>query len=77
MASAGRGSSVQLYGNLVGLGAALATFAVLAVSYVFFVKKEFIRSDYLVGFMILNGCVFIYLVGYVLYVNDRSIVASS
>jgi hypothetical protein len=68
--------SVQLYGNLVGLGAALATFAVLVVSYVFFVKKQFLRSDYLVGLILLNGCIFIYLIGYSLYVNDRSIVGS-
>lgn len=70
------GGSIHLYGNLVGLVAALATFAILAVSYVFFMKKDYIRSDFLVLFMIANAVLFIFLVGFVLYTEDRSIRAS-
>jgi len=70
------GASIQLFGNLVGLGVALATFAILAVSYVFFTKKDYMRSDYLVIFMIVNAVLFIFLVSSALYTEDRSIRAS-
>ena len=71
------GASIHLAGNLVGLGAALATFAILAVSYVFIMKKDYMRSDYIVIFMILNAVVFTFLMGFVIYTEDRSIRASS
>jgi len=70
------GASIHLFGNLVGLGAALATFAILAVSYVFFMKKDYMRSDYLVIFMIVNAVLFTFLVGFTIYTEDRSIRAS-
>ena len=70
------GASIHLTGNLVGLGAALATFAILAVSYVFFMKKDYMRSDYLVVFMIVNAVLFTFLMGFTIYTEDRSIRAS-
>ena len=47
-------ASVQLYSDLVGLGAGLAVFAILAVSWFFFVQKRPMRSDFLVVLVLLN-----------------------
>jgi hypothetical protein len=48
------GTSAQLYSDLAGLGAGLAVFALLAVSWVFFVQKRPMRSDVLVALVLLN-----------------------
>lgn len=48
------GASVQLYSDLVGLGAGLAVFAILAVSWFFFVQKRPMRSDFLVILALVN-----------------------
>ena len=71
---AGVTSSVQLYSNLAGLGAALATFAALSIGYVFLIKKQPICSEYLVWFFILNACIFVFLLTAVVYYQERSIV---
>ena len=47
-------ASVQLYSDLVGLGAGLAVFAILAVSWFFFVQKRTMRSDFLVVLVLIN-----------------------
>jgi len=70
------GSTVQLYGNLVGLVSALVAFVVLVVSYVYFTKKELIRGDYLAGLMIVNGIILTFLVSFLVYVETRSIFAT-
>jgi hypothetical protein len=71
---AGGASGVQLYSNLVGLGAALATFAALSIGYVFLIKKQPICSEHLVWFFILNACIFVFLLTSVVYYQERSIV---
>ena len=48
------GASVQLYSDLVGLGAGLAVFAILAVSWFLFVQKRPMRSDFLVILVLVN-----------------------
>jgi len=67
--------SAELYGNLFGLGAALATFAVLFVSYLVFMQKIQIRTEFIIFFMIINLCIFVFLITYVKYVETNSIVA--
>ena len=47
-------ASVQLYSDLVGLGAGLAVFAILAISWFLFVQKRPMRSDFLVILVLLN-----------------------
>jgi hypothetical protein len=47
-------ASVQLYSDLVGLGAGLAVFAILAVSWFLFVQKRPMRSDFLVVLVLVN-----------------------
>uniref|UniRef100_A0A6C0HKK8 Uncharacterized protein n=1 Tax=viral metagenome TaxID=1070528 RepID=A0A6C0HKK8_9ZZZZ len=54
MAASGGGASVQLYADLVGLGAGLAVFAILAVSWFVFVQKRPMRSDFLVVLVLIN-----------------------
>ena len=51
---AASGASVQLYSDLVGLGAGLAVFAILAVSWFLFVQKRPMRSDFLVVLVLVN-----------------------
>jgi hypothetical protein len=48
------GASVQLYSDLVGLGAGLAVFAILASSWFLFVQKRPMRSDFLVVLVLVN-----------------------
>jgi len=67
--------SVELYGNLIALGAALGTFAVLFVSYLIFMQKIQIRTDFIIIFMIVNVCIFVFLITFIKYVETNSIVA--
>ena len=48
------GASAQLSSDLVGLGAGLGMFALLAVSWFFFAQKRPMRSDLLVALVLLN-----------------------
>jgi len=70
------GGSTKLYGNLIGLGAALATFAVLVISYVLFVKKIAIPSSYFAVFLIVNVCLLVFLVTFIVYFQTNSVFAS-
>ena len=70
------GGSTKLYGNLIGLGAALGTFAVLTVSYMLFVKKIAISSTYFAIFLILNVCLLVFLVTFIVYFQTNSVFAS-
>ena len=54
MAANGGGASVQLYSDLIGLGAGLAVFAILAISWFLFVQKRPMRSDFLVVLVLIN-----------------------
>ena len=67
--------NVELYGNLIALGAALGTFAVLFVSYLIFMQKIQIRTEFMIMFLITNVCIFVFLITYITYVETNSIVA--
>lgn len=67
------GLSVQAYANIGALVAALVGFVVLAVSYVFWTQKSYIRSDYLVIFVIVNLCVWIGALVFYYYKSDNEI----
>jgi hypothetical protein len=67
------GLSVQAYANIGALVAALAGFVVLAVSYVFWTQKSYIRSDYLVIFVIINFCVWVGALVFYYYKTDNEI----
>jgi hypothetical protein len=67
------GLSVGAYANIGALVAALVGFATLAVSYVFYMKKTYIRSDYLVIFVIVNICIAIFLAVFYYYKSDHEI----
>jgi hypothetical protein len=67
------GLSVQAYANIGALVAALAGFVVLAVSYVFWTQKSYIRSDYLVIFVIVNVCIWIGALVFYYYKSDHEI----
>jgi hypothetical protein len=70
------GGSTKLYGNLVGLGAALATFAVLVISYILFMKKISIPSSYFAVFLIVNVCLLMFLVTFIVYFQTNSVFAN-
>jgi hypothetical protein len=65
------GLSVQAYANIGALVAALAGFVVLAVSYVFWTQKSYIRSDYLVIFVIVNFCIWVGALVFYYYKTDK------
>lgn len=65
--------SVQAYANLVALFVAFVAFAILVVSYVFFGQKSYIRSDYLVVFIILNIVIAVFFGVYLYYKTDNEI----
>jgi hypothetical protein len=67
------GLSVQAYANIGALVAALAGFVVLAVSYVFWTQKSYIRSDYLVIFVIINFCIWVGALVFYYYKTDHEI----
>ena len=67
------GLSVQAYANIGALVAALAGFVVLAVSYVFWTQKSYIRSDYLVIFVIINFCIWVGALVFYYYKTDNEI----
>jgi hypothetical protein len=67
------GLSVQAYANIGALVAALAGFVVLAVSYVFWTQKSYIRSDYLVIFVIVNFCIWVGALVFYYYKTDKEI----
>lgn len=67
------GLSVQAYANIGALVAALAGFVVLAVSYVFWTQKSYIRSDYLVMFVIINFCIWVGAIVFYYYKTDHEI----
>jgi hypothetical protein len=66
---------VELYGNLIALGAALGTFAILFVSYLVFMQKIQIRTEFIIIFMIINICIFVFLITFITYVESNLIVA--
>jgi hypothetical protein len=70
------GGSTKLYGNLIGLGAALAAFAVLTISYVLFIKKMLIPSSYFAVFLIVNVCLLVFLITFIVYFQTNSVFAS-
>ena len=51
-----------MYANIGGLLAGLVGFVILVVSYVVFSQKVYVRSDYLVIFLILNIAIAVYLI---------------
>jgi hypothetical protein len=70
------GGSTKLYGNLIGLGAALAAFAVLTISYVLFIKKMLIPSSYFAVFLIVNVCLLVFLITFIVYFQTNSVFAN-
>ena len=68
-----QGTPVRTLANIGGLLASLVAFAILAVSYVMYVEKVPIRSDFMVYFMLLNIALLVGLFVAWYYTTDREI----